>query len=123
MSEDIHTGSCLCGGVAYELRGKLRPVTYCHCTQCQKTSGFHFAATQVSNDRFRLTRDDTLAWFQSSEMAERGFCNRCGASLFWRRSDEPNISITAGTIDQPTDLVPGPHIFTDSKGDYYDIPG
>ena len=122
MSEDIHTGSCLCGGVAYALTGPMRPVAVCHCTQCRKTTGHIFASTQVPRAAFRLTNEETLAWYKSSEMAERGFCNRCGSSLFWRRYDEDTISITAGTLDGPTGLSIGKHIFTDTKGDYYDVP-
>jgi hypothetical protein len=49
MPEDQHqiraTGGCLCGAVRYEVRGPLRPVVYCHCTQCRRTSG-HFSASR-----------------------------------------------------------------------------
>ncbi len=44
-----HTGSCLCGAVTYEVRGDLRPSVACHCSQCRKTSGHYWSATQVDD--------------------------------------------------------------------------
>ena len=32
-------GSCLCGGVRYEIDAELQSVSYCHCSQCRKASG------------------------------------------------------------------------------------
>ena len=117
----MKTGSCLCGGVAFELDEPLRDSVACHCTQCRKTSGHYWSATQVPNDRFRITRDDTLAWYQSSPEARRGFCNRCGASLFWQMDAEGATSVGSGTIDGPTGIITARHIFTEDKGDYYSV--
>jgi len=63
-----------------------------------------------------------LTWFASSETAERGFCRRCGSSLFWRRRGNKYISIWAGTIDGATGLTMEGQIHTGSKGDYYALP-
>ncbi len=35
----MKTGSCLCGGVTFEMRGPLKAITACHCTQCRKQTG------------------------------------------------------------------------------------
>ena len=115
------TGSCLCGGVTYELDEPLRESVACHCTQCRKTSGHYWSATQVPNDRIRITRDETLAWYRSSTTARRGFCNRCGASLFWLQDGENATSVGSGTIDGTTGIGTAMHIFTADKGDYYDL--
>ena len=32
------------------------------------------------------------------------------------------MAITAGTLDKPTGLRLARHIFTDERGDYYDLP-
>ncbi len=122
MKKQTRTGGCLCEGVRYTLSGDCRGVVNCFCTQCQKTSGHHFAATQVDNDQFVLDKDETLNWYQSSKIAERGFCNRCGSSLFWRTIGGETISITAGTIDKPTHLNTTANIFTKDMSDYHDLP-
>lgn len=118
---ETHSGSCLCGGVRYQIIGPMRDVVACHCAQCRKTSGNYVTATQVPQDRLVLNNDETLTWFASSETAKRGFCHRCGGNLFWQQNDEPFISIMAGTIDGPTGLKIDRHIFKSFAGDYYDI--
>ena len=115
-------GSCLCGGVTFELTGALRPSVARHCGQCRKTSGHYWSATQVTADQFELTAQDTLTWFASSDQAKRGFCNRCGSSLFWmHEGDDGAVSVGSGTLDAPTGLHTERHIFVKDKGDYYDI--
>lgn len=120
MSETTK-GSCLCGSVSYEVAGPLRPVCACHCNQCRKTSGHYVAATQASSKDLTI-RGDSLRWFKSSELAERGFCATCGSNLFWRRFVGEKTSIFAGTIDGPTNLTMDNQICTDTAGDYYNLP-
>ena len=115
------SGSCLCGGVEFEVTGALRDVVACHCTQCRKTSGHHVAATACDDDDLKFNKLDTLAWYRSSETAERGFCSRCGSSLFWRSSGSNSTSIMSGTLDGKTGLRLSGHIHCATKGDYYEI--
>jgi len=119
----ISTGGCLCGGVRYSVRGALRDVIACHCSQCRRTSGHFVAATGAESDRVTFEKDETLVWFASSDTAERGFCGRCGGNLFWRplRDERGWLSIMAGTLDPPTQLKLKQHIFVADKSDYYDI--
>ena len=37
-------GSCLCGGVKFEIRGSKGPFELCHCNRCRKATGSAFAA-------------------------------------------------------------------------------
>lgn len=117
------TGRCLCGGVRYEVRGKLRDVVACHCVQCRQTSGNFVAATSAQRSDVHFLADATLTWYRSSDEAERGFCHRCGGNLFWRRTapDSQTVSIMAGTLDPPTGLTLAMHIFTGAKSDFYEI--
>ncbi len=117
----VSGGSCLCGAVRYEVRGPLRDVLYCHCNQCRKTSGHFVAATDAMVGDFVLLEDGGLRWYASSPEAERGFCTRCGSSLFWRPVEGDRIAIMAGTLDTPTGLRAREHIFLSSAGDYYSI--
>ena len=36
-------GSCVCGGVKFEIAGPLTPPSNCHCWMCRKQQGLHFA--------------------------------------------------------------------------------
>lgn len=116
---EMHRGSCHCGGVRFVAEGALRPVVACHCTQCRKTSGHYWVATSVPLDRFRLTRDETLSWYQSSAAARRGFCHRCGASLFWLPEGEGRMSFSPAALDEPSGLTISAHWFPEDAGDYY----
>jgi len=114
------SGGCLCGAITYSVDGAMRPVVACHCRMCQKSSGFHVAATSVLDaDLTVVDPDGKLSWFASSDFAKRGFCSRCGGNLFYKRIDTDCTSIFAGTIDQPSGLTMAAQIFTEEAGDYY----
>ena len=115
------TGSCLCGGIKYTITGPMRDVHACHCRQCRKTSGNFVAATRVAKADLTFECQDTLTWYRSSDVAERGFCNTCGGNLFWRRLESETISIMAGTLDPPTGLKITQHIFVADKSDFYEL--
>ncbi|MDE0208421.1 MAG: GFA family protein [Boseongicola sp.] len=115
---EVHMGSCLCGQVAYLVRGPLRPVVACHCGQCRKTSGHHVAATSAPRGAVEISGEPR--WYESSPTARRGFCGTCGSNLFWDGPGE-NLSIYAGTLDGPTGLGLVGHIYCADKGDYYEI--
>ena len=117
----MYKGSGECGAVTYELDGPLRPSVACHCTQCRKTSGHYWSATQVPNDQFKITKNEGLKWFRSSDTARRGFCTECGSSLFWQQDGENATSVGTGTLDGATGLETATHIFVADKGDYYAI--
>ncbi len=117
MSKNI-TGGCLCGAVTYQISGPLRPVIYCHCQQCRKTSGHYVAATSVAREHIRI--EGKVAWYQSSQTARRGFCPVCGSNLFWDGSGV-NLSIFAGSLDNADGLTAKGHIFVADKGAYYEL--
>ena len=114
-------GGCLCGGVRYQISGRLREVIACHCSQCARTSGNFVAATNCDRADLTLTTSETLRWFRSSGVAERGFCGHCGGNLFWRPIHGDYVSVMAGTLDAPTGLRTVEHIYVGSKSDYYEI--
>jgi hypothetical protein len=118
---DIHTGACLCGAVRFRTTGPLRGVVYCHCSQCRKQTGHYFAATSLAGADLAVEGEDSLAWYDASPIARRGFCRTCGSVMFWKPVDGDTIAVVAGAFDQPTGLVGEAHIFTDDKGDYYEI--
>ena len=120
------TGSCLCGAVRYEVTASLRDVVDCHCAMCRKTHGHIAAYTAAPKPVLQLSESRGLRWYQSSNIARRGFCSECGASLFWDPSGKDYIAIAAGTLDPPTGLKTVIQVHVASAGDYYtpspDIP-
>lgn len=115
------TGGCLCGAVRYRIDGPVRDVVACHCGQCRKTTGHFMAAVSVPQDRFEMTEARGLKWYRSSDIARRGFCGECGSTLFWLPDTGSHVSIAAGTLDDDSGLRLQGHIFTATKGGYYDL--
>ena len=114
-------GQCECGAVAFNVTGTRKEITMCHCKQCRRLSGHHWAATRAPFDQLTFTNDAGLKWYTSSTWAKRGFCKECGSSLFYRMNDEGGIGIAAGCLDDDNDFVAGKHIFTADKGAFYTI--
>jgi hypothetical protein len=114
-------GQCLCGSVQFEIRGPLRPVIYCHCVMCRRTSGHFVAATECARIDLHMQSESSLRWYRSSAQARRAFCGNCGSQLFWEAAGRTGISIMAGALDVPTGLTAREHIYTADKGDYYEI--
>jgi hypothetical protein len=115
------SGGCLCGAVRYEVGGPLRDVVVCHCSHCRRTHGHVAAYAACRAPDLRLVADDGLRWYEDGDR-RRGFCGRCGASLFWRAPGRDTISVAAGTLDPPTGLRTVAQIFVADAGDYYDLP-
>jgi len=111
--------SCLCGNIQLRTHGYHRDVQNCHCIQCMKTHGHYAAYTNVHEQNVKFLKKRTLKWFRSSKKAKRGFCRKCGASLFFKVIGSNNISIAAGMFNGSTKLKTTMNIFIKGKRDYY----
>ena len=118
---NVHKGSCLCGAVSFEVEGELTPPDACHCTICRKISGHYWASSDVARDAVKVSGEDQVGWYRSSEKVRRGFCKTCGSPLFWDVDGRNKLSISMGAFDPPTGIRLAKHIFVPDKGDYYEI--
>ena len=119
--EKKSTGGCLCGSVRYEIKGPLRDIVNCHCTMCQRLHGGPGPHSKALKANIKLTETAGLAWYKTSEVAQRGFCRLCGSSLFWEPFGQDATGIVAGSLDGPTGLKTMGHIFVGEKADFYEI--
>ena len=119
------SGSCLCGAVRYEVHGPLRDVLYCHCTKCRRTHGHVSAYASSRREHLAITEERGLKWYRSTQDETpdvyRGFCQECGASVFWDPRGQDFIYLSAGTLDQPTGVKAVGHVWLSQAGDYYEI--
>ena len=118
----VISGSFECRNIEFEIQGQIPNVVACHSTQCRKTSGHVWAAVSVGDEQLIFLLKDGLKWYRSSAKAERGFCENCGASLFWKEDDSYVTEVAAGALDAPTGLKTEKHIYVANKWDYYRIP-
>ncbi len=115
-------GKCLCGDVQFQVE-KVEELDICHCNTCQRWTGGPYIGADVRGG-VTLIEADTLAWYESSEWAKRGFCKTCGTSLFYKlKADDSFWSIAGGTLDLPEGLSVAKEIFVDEKPDYYTFAG
>ncbi len=115
-------GGCLCGAVRFTASLPDNTFNVCHCNACRKWSGGPLMAVHCQGDA-DLTKDEGLSWYRSSDWAERGFCRRCGSSLFWRLASEPQalLIVAADAFDTTDDLTLDRHIYWDAKPKRYDF--
>jgi hypothetical protein len=119
----MHTGSCLCGAVRYEIRGDIGSGFYCHCTRCRKASGSAFASNAVvALDDFVVTTGaDALKTFVAETGLHRSFCGNCGSPIISRREGVPQVRVRLGTLDTQPGQGPQAHIYVESKADWWEI--
>jgi len=118
---EVHTGGCACDAVRYRVEGDMRPVVACHCSQCRKAFTNYGAFSAARRGDLSIENMEEVTWFESSPGVRRGFCRRCGGALFWDRAGNDFVSVSAGSLDQPSGLRQVRHIFMDDKADFYEI--
>ena len=108
------TGGCQCGAVRYRVTGEMGESGICHCRMCQRAAGNVFAALVTARG---VVWQGTHGRWASSNIAERGFCAKCGTPLFYRETGRPvdEFEIMIGTLDDPDIAPPDHHVGIESK--------
>jgi hypothetical protein len=102
----LHTGGCQCGAVRYALHADPDGASICHCRMCQKATGGLFGAyAGVTRANLTFTRGKPAS-FRSSELIERDFCRDCGTPLTFRYLDRDRVSLSIGSLDDPSRVPP-----------------
>lgn len=117
-----YTGRCLCGAVTYEAQPPTLFCAHCHCRWCRAAHGAAFVTwVGLSEARFRLTGGgERLRWYRSSEQSRRGFCDACGATLFYASSLCPGeIHVTRASLQGEIDRDPQVHCFYDQQAAWF----
>lgn len=98
----VATGGCQCGKVRYALYVTPENSHVCHCRMCQRATGGLFAALAGGpKSAFEWTRGEP-AVFESSNLAQRGFCRDCGTPLsFSYNLSSARFYVTIGSLDEP----------------------
>tara|TARA_R110000868_G_scaffold96973_3_gene266826 strand:+ start:674 stop:1015 length:342 start_codon:yes stop_codon:yes gene_type:complete len=63
--------------------------------------------------------EQNISVYDSSEWAERGFCNQCGSHLFCRLKDTKQHMIPVGLFDDANNFRFDHQVFIDKKPAYY----
>jgi hypothetical protein len=112
------SGSCLCGGVEYEINGAIEKITNCHCSLCRKMSGSAFSSgATIPAASFRLIAGkELIKTWESSPGYFREFCGRCGSPILKRKEKDPDhVRLRVGTLDSDPGIAPSRHLHVGSK--------
>ena len=118
-------GTCLCGGVKFELGEAPDRLRHCHCESCKKLSG----GGATVNVRMRsaavhiLEGEDLIQTYRPPEGSAKTFCLACGSNLFgggWPESEYCSVRVT--TLDEPVGTLPSAHIYVRSVAPWETLP-
>lgn len=119
MSEAIiHSGSCLCGSVRVSAQNATNKVGACHCRMCRKWGGGPYMEVDCGTE-VSFRGEENITVYDSSDWADRGFCNRCGSHLFYRLKESRQYMIPAGLFDEQDSFVFENQVFIDKKPAFY----
>lgn len=118
-------GSCLCGGVRFEVTDAPETLRHCHCESCKKLSGGTGTLNaRVPSKAIRIVEgEDLLRTFKPVEGTAKTFCLACGSNLFgggW--PDSPTASVRASALDDTFEARPSAHIFVRSVAPWETLP-
>lgn len=116
------SGRCLCGAVRFTATGVDPHYHACHCGMCRRWSGGapFFAANTESVE---LEGTEHLARYESSSWAKRGFCRRCGTTLFYFLEPTQAYMMSVGAFDDQSPFRLVLEIFIDCKPEGYALAG
>jgi RimJ/RimL family protein N-acetyltransferase len=120
-------GSCLCGGVRFEIAQAVGPFELCHCPRCRKSSGSAFAAflgVEVADYRL-LAGAELIARYDAPILRtppayRRSFCRRCGSPVPDAPEGDDWFEIPAGLLDGDAGLAPDRHIFVEHQAPWFE---
>jgi len=118
------TGRCLCGGVRFEINGRLGPVIYCHCSMCRRATGSSFATNaSVQTENLRILKgQELIKEYESSPGNRRAFCSKCGSPVYGTFADIPSVRrVRLGALDSVEGAKSVAHIWIGSKSDWFEI--
>ncbi|KAJ3827442.1 Mss4-like protein [Lentinula raphanica] len=82
-------GTCLCGGITFQVDQEPLMISCCHCSNCKKYTGTVFTTNVVFlAESVSVTKgEDLISTYQdaaqdSGNALKRIFCSRCGSPLY-----------------------------------------
>jgi hypothetical protein len=110
-------GHCLCGAVGITAPDNPQ-MSACHCSMCRRWGGGPFLTVHCGPD-VRISGSEHVTAFRCSDWAERAFCARCGAHLYYRLVPANEYIMAAGLFQDGTAFQFSEQIFVDEKPGSY----
>lgn len=111
-------GSCLCGGVTFEVLNAFDKLFFCSCDQCRQITGSAFASNLFANiDGFDWLSGagDIINYQAPGRDISKSFCRVCGSGVPWISGDETKMIVPAGSLSEPPNVVERVRIFASEQ--------
>ncbi len=119
-------GGCSCGAVRYRLLSEPMFVHCCHCLNCQRQTGSAFVINLlIEAGRVEVVAGDPQAVDvpRDDGSNQRIFrCPACQVAVYSEYTRPEVRFVRGGTLDDPSQVSPGVHIFTRSKLPWVELP-
>lgn len=118
-------GSCLCGGIAYEVTAPFDRMYNCHCSRCRRVcAAAHGANGSAPVDEVQFVRGEDLVvtWrLPGAKRFAHSFCRKCGSSVPRRDRERGVAVIPLGSLDDDPGRQVEHHIFAGSRAPWYEF--
>lgn len=123
--EGVHSGSCSCGRVRFELDGAPRLMMHCHCSRCRRSRGAAHAtnlAWPLEALRY-LGGEEWLTVFDlpGAQFFGTTFCAQCGGVVPRRSPGRGWAVVPFGALDSEPGILPRAHQYVAFKAPWFDI--
>ena len=113
-------GRCLCGAVSFTVDKMNHSVDVCHCGMCRRWGGGPLMFVDCQAD-VTFHGEENITVYDSSDWAERAFCNRCGTHLFYRLKKNNAHQMLVGQFEDQRHFSFDLQVYVDSKPAFYDF--
>ena len=111
-------GRCLCGAVKFTAKKMSSNVDACHCSMCRRWGGGPLMVVSCGTE-VTFEGEENIAVYNSSDWAERGFCNKCGSHLFYRLKGINDHQMPVGLFNNQEHFSFDLQVFIDRKPSFY----
>ena len=93
----IHSGSCHCGAIAFQVEGNLDQVIECNCSHCRR-KGYLLWFVPLEH-LMRTTSDETVSIYRfNTHKIDHCFCSVCGCAPFGFGTGSDGIAMASVNV-------------------------
>jgi len=118
-------GSCLCGGVRFDVTEPFLATSHCHCEYCKRIAGgYGTVSGRARTEAIRvLEGEELLRSYTPGEGSAKTFCSVCGSNLFgggWPQSEMSSVRLSSFGLEY--ERKPEAHTFVRSVAAWEILP-
>lgn len=121
MNESLQSsGGCYCGQIKFQVKGEVFVSTYCHCRQCQQSTGGAGSCLSIfKKGAFNVIKGSPKEYQYANVIGHAMkcyFCGMCGSQIYTDlKNHDPLVAIRATAFEDPIWVQPTNHIWVSAK--------